>query len=85
MALIGAVFENPNPAASVDVVVPEEPVTKPEYRKPVREECSERLELFPAKLIRRSRWLVLNPDFRPSLAGFHPITFDHSRLVLTVR
>lgn len=85
LALIGTVFENPTPAASVDVVVPEEPVTKPEPRKPVRrplpehlevveerlepadktcshcgrerclvrEECSERLDLIPAKLIRR--------------------------------
>lgn len=85
LALIGTVFENPTPAASVDVVVPEEPATKPELRKPVRrplpehlevveerlepadktcshcgrerclvrEECSERLDLIPAKLIRR--------------------------------
>jgi transposase len=85
LALIGTVFENPTPAASVDVVVPGEPVTKPEPRKPVRrplpehlevveerlepadktcahcdrerclvrEECSERLDLIPAKLIRR--------------------------------
>lgn len=85
LALIATVFENPTPAASVDVVVPEEPVTKSEPRKAVRrplpehlevveerlepadrncshcgrerclvrEECSERLDLIPAKLIRR--------------------------------